>query len=149
MARKVITTFSGLAVEAANGTVRDICDATGYLYHKGTKITVNATLWQAPLYSPVGTAVKYLYRENIDYGGSSTIYKQFRQATIKKVLSCQAHVHGTSASVTKGNCFFSWREINSAPTTVGSTLRLYGMRGATGMSSATRVASCSVLMLGT
>lgn len=149
MARANKTTFSGLAVEDADGTVRDVCDATGYLYHKGTKVTVNATLWQAPLYSPVGTAVKYLYRENVNYGGSSTIYKQLRQATIVKVLSCQTHVHGTSASVAKGNAWFSWREINSAPTTAGSTLRLYGFRGATGTSSATRAASVSVLMLGT
>jgi len=150
MPRQQISSFTGLAVDR-DGTVTDMCDATGTLYNVGTAIPATAAQMGGILCNPVGTRVRYLYRANADYGnvvggaGLMTI----TQATIKKVMAISVCVHGTSASLVKGNAWFSWAQSVASPTSNGSTLRIYGWRGASGISAATRPASIAMMIVGT
>ena len=150
MARQQISTFSGLAVDR-DGTVTDVCDASGALYNVGTVLPSTAAQMGGILCNPVGTRVRYLYRANINYGnvvGGAGLHT-LRQATIVKVMAVSVCARGTSASLKKGLGWFSWAQSNASGTGNGSTLRIYGWRGATGTKAATRGASIGVMMLGT
>ena len=142
------TGVTGLHVLANDGndTSRVAFSASGQAHQWGTAVTPTGAAVNGLVYSPVGTAVKYLYRENVDYGHAAV--KAIRQATIKKVMACNIHVRGTSASLTVGNAWFAWAQTNASAAGAGSTLRVYGWRGASGISAATRVASIGVFMLG-
>jgi len=146
-----MTSFTGIAVDR-DGTVTDMCDATGVLYNVGTEIPATAAQMGGILCNPVGTRVRYLYRANMTYGnnvGGGAANEQFKQATIMKVMAVSVQVHGTSASKAIGNAWFSWAQTNLSTTTHGSTLRIYGYRGASGIAAASRGASISIMMIGT
>lgn len=150
MPRQQISTFSGLAVDR-DGTVTDVCDASGVLRSLGTALSGSAGQHGGILCNPVGTRVRYLYRANMTYGNNvgGAGLETIKQATIKKVMAVSVQVHGTAASAVIGNAWFSWAQTNLSPTDNGSTLRIYGWRGASGMSAATRGASISIMMIGT
>jgi hypothetical protein len=151
MPRSQISTFSGLAVDNG-GTVRDVCDATGNLYHLGTKITATAAELNninSGVYVAGGSAqLKMLYRTGKTLRAGAAIYDDIRQGTLLSVYSVHIHVNGAGAS-TYGRAYFSWRQVNASTTGAGSTLRVYPCRAATnGEVTASRSTTVGMMIIG-
>lgn len=151
MARKVTTTTSGLSVDN-DGTVRDVCDASGQLYQLGTKLTASAAALNnvtSGVYVAGGSSqLKMLYRTAKAFRAGAAIYDDIRQATLKSVYAAYITANGAAAS-TRGTFYYGWRQVNASTTGNGSTLRVYPNRAATnGEVTASRSTTVSMMILG-
>lgn len=131
MARTETSTFTGLSVMSADGTVRDVCSASGRLYNLGNAVPNYNLLAIGNAASPSYTG--YNYKLVIKSATTRNASRKWRIKDLKNIVFAGMVPRVSAASVAARKpgapAVGSWFQQNKVTTSAGATLRMHFMHG--------------------